>query len=72
MKFATVLELARQLLRLVGLYLASVGLPDEYVKWLGDPTTVNLVAGFISYSTAETGWLVVKYKQFMKWFRKGK
>ncbi len=63
------LEFIRQGLRWLAIYLASVGLPKEYVALIGDPATVNLAAAIFSYGVAEIGWVWAKLKQFVKWIK---
>jgi hypothetical protein len=56
------MELIRQVLRWIGVYLMTIGLPGELGALFNDPATASLVAGGISYAIAETGWLAAKVK----------
>lgn len=63
--FAT--ELSRQLLRWFGLYLVTIGLPEETLRpLLEDPQAVSFVAGIISYGLAEAGWLLSRLRRWWK------
>jgi hypothetical protein len=64
-----VLELVRQLLRWLSVWLISVGLPEPLAALVQDPEFVANVAAAISLSIAEGGWVVVKAKQFRAWLR---
>ena len=55
-------ELLRQVLRWLGVYLATVGLPEPLAALVSDPQTVSLVAAAISYGLADTGWLMKKIR----------
>lgn len=61
------LELLRQGMRLLGLFLVTVGLPQPIADWVGEPETVNLVAGLIVYAMADTGWLASLMTRYRAW-----
>ena len=57
------MELIRQALRWVGVWLMTTGLvPAEVAALFDDPETAAFVAGVVSYALAETGWLASKVK----------
>ena len=66
-----VLELIRQAMRLLGLYLVSRGAHSWVGDVLGDPQTAQAV-GMAVYGIAETGWLTAKWKIFVKWRAKAR
>lgn len=59
-------ELIRQALRWAGIYLAAVGLPDEYAATFQDPAFVQAIGGGL-IGIAESGWLAAKWRQFRAW-----
>ncbi len=61
------LELTRQVLRWLCLYLVGFGLPPELARIVEHPEFVAQVAAAISLGLADGGWLVVKAKQFRLW-----
>ena len=64
-----ILELARQLLRWLSIWLISVGLPEPVAALLEHPEFVAQLAAAVSLSLADGGWLVVKAKQLRAWWR---
>lgn len=60
MPTALKLELIRQALRWLAIFLATLGLPEPLLAFLGDPQTVNWVLAAIAYLVADTGWLASK------------
>lgn len=60
------LELIRQGMRLLGLYLIAKGGPSWLGDVLADPQTAQAV-GMAIYGAAETGWMTAKWRQFMTW-----
>lgn len=70
-KFLTpvVLEIVRQVLRWIGVWLMTVGVPDELVGLTSNEDFIDGVTGFIMYALADAGWLVVKWKQFWAWWK---
>ena len=62
-----VTELIRQLLRLVGVYLMTIGLPPEAAALLEHPEVIGFVVGMVSYATADTAWLASLWMRWRKW-----
>lgn len=69
MKQSLILELVRQALRWLSIYLISVGLPEPLAVFVQDPELAAEIAAAITLSLADGGWLVVKAKQFRAWLR---
>jgi hypothetical protein len=67
MTSAVFLELVRQLLRWLSLYLVGVGLPPQMAVLVEHPEVVAQVVALASLALAETGWLIVKAKQLRTW-----
>lgn len=61
------LELVRQFLRWVGVWLMTVGVPENIAGLTTHEDAVMAVMGAAMYATAETGWLAAKWKQFQAW-----
>jgi hypothetical protein len=59
-----VLEIVRQVLRWAGVWLMTIGLPDEVVALTANEDVIVGVAGFISYALADGGWIVAKWRQW--------
>lgn len=57
------LEITRILLRYLGVYLLTIGAPDVIVNALGDPATVNYIAGSLVIAVAEGGWVRAKFNR---------
>ena len=56
-----VMELVRQALRWLGVWLMTTGkVPAEVAALVDDAGTTEFVIGLISYGIAETGWLITK------------
>ena len=60
-----VLELLRQLLRWLSVWLIAAGLPAPLAAVLEHPETAAITAGLISLALAETGWLIAKMRQWL-------
>ena len=58
------LELARQILRWIGVLLMTWGVPESMVGLTAHEDLVMAVAGGIMYAVADTGWLVAKFRQW--------
>jgi hypothetical protein len=57
------MELIRQALRWLGLYLMTAGvLPADLAALVSDAGTTEFVIGTVSYAIAETGWLIAKFR----------
>lgn len=67
---ALVLELIRQGLRWAGVWLMTIGVPENIAGLTTHEDAVAAVAGAVMYAVADTGWLAVKWKQFRKWWAK--
>lgn len=67
MSAAITLEIVRQLLRWLSVYLLGFGMPAEVAALFEHPEIVNGIAAAISLGLAEGGWLIVKVKQFREW-----
>jgi len=63
------LELVRQVLRWISIYLIGVGLPEPIAVTFDNPELAAEIAAAITLSLADGGWLVVKAKQFRAWLR---
>lgn len=63
------LELTRQALRWLSIYLISLGLPAQIAAAFDSPALAAEVLATVSLALAEGGWLVVKAKQFRAWVR---
>ena len=64
------LELVRQFMRWVGVWLMTIGVPESIAGLTTREDAIMGVIGFFMYLTAETGWLAVKWKQFKVWWAK--
>ena len=62
-----VLEIVRQGLRWLGVWLMTVGIPEEIAGLTTHEDAVLGVAGFVMYLVADTGWLAAKWHQFKEW-----
>lgn len=62
------MELIRQVLRWLGVWLMTIGVPESIAGLTTHEDAVLGVAGFIMYLVADTGWLAVKWKQFRAWW----
>lgn len=60
-----VLELLRQLLRWLAVWLIGVGFPAPVAVVLEHPEAAAFAAGLISLALAETGWLISKVRQWL-------
>lgn len=59
-------ELARQLLRWIGVYLVAAGLPEPIAQLVAHPDVVAWVAGLITYAVAEAFWLMAKARGWVR------
>lgn len=59
------LELLRQLLRWLGIWLVAAGVPEPLARLLEHPEAAAFVGGLISIAIAETGWLIAKVRQWL-------
>ena len=57
-----VLEITRQVLRWIGVWLMTVGVPDQIVGLTANEDAIMGVAGLVMYALADTGWLASKWK----------
>ena len=57
------LELVRQLFRWLGVWLMTIGVPEQIAGLTSNEDFILGVAGFIMYLIADTGWLVAKWNQ---------
>ncbi|MGL5830021.1 MAG: hypothetical protein ACRC0L_10690 [Angustibacter sp.] len=64
------LELVRQLLRWLGVWLMTIGVPEELAGLTTHEDTVLGVAGFIMYLVADTGWLVARWRAIVAWWHR--
>lgn len=60
------LEMIRQILRWLAVYLVALGLPASIQPWFEHPETVAVVAAIVSYLLADTGWLVSKLRGWIR------
>jgi len=60
------MEIIRQCLRWLAVYLVALGLPASIQPLFEHPEAAAVVAAAISYLLADTGWLVSKVRS---WFR---
>ena len=58
------LEFLRQVLRWLGVWLMTIGVPESLAVLTTHEDFIFGVAGGIMYAVADTGWLVAKWKQF--------
>ncbi len=61
------LELVRQFLRWLGVWLMTIGVPESIAELTTHEDAVMAVIGAAMYATADTGWLATKWKQFQAW-----
>lgn len=68
---ALLLELVRQLLRWTGVWLMTLGVPENIAGLTAHEDVIMGVVGFLMYLTADTGWLVAKYRELKRstWWR---
>jgi hypothetical protein len=59
-----VLELVRQVLRWLCVWLMTVGVPDEVIGLTANEDFIVGVAGLVMYLIADTGWLAAKWRQW--------
>lgn len=64
------LELVRQFMRWVGVWLMTIGVPESIATLTSHEEAIMGVVGFVLYATAEGGWLASKWKQFKAWWAK--
>ena len=58
------LELIRQALRWLGVWLMTIGVPEGVANLTAHEDVIVGVAGFISYAVADGGWIVAKWRQW--------
>lgn len=63
------LELVRQFLRWVGVWLMTIGVPESIAGLTTHEDAVMAVIGAAMYATAETGWLATKWNQLKAWLK---
>jgi hypothetical protein len=64
------LELVRQFMRWVGVWLMTIGVPESLAGMTSHEDAVMGVVGFCIYLTADGGWLASKWKQVRTWWAK--
>ncbi len=62
------MELVRQFMRWAGVWLMTIGVPENIAGLTTHEDAVMGVIGFAMYLVADTGWLAVKWKQFRAWW----
>ena len=70
MERAAILEILRQVLRLLGLGLVTIGFPASVAALLEHPDAAAVTLGLISYSLAELGWIGAKWREWALGLRK--
>ena len=70
MSASLILEIIRQLLRWLSVYLLAAGVPEPLAAFVENPEVAQYLAAAISLALADTGWLIVKFKQFRAWLAK--
>lgn len=63
------LELVRQVLRWAGVWLMTLGVPDQIATLTTHEDVIAGAVGFAAYLVADGGWLVAKWRQFQEWRR---
>lgn len=61
------LELVRQFLRWVGVWLMTIGIPENVAGLTAHEDAIMGVVGFVAYLVADGGWLAAKWRQFQVW-----
>ena len=61
------LEVVRQSLRALTVYLLAAGMPPELAPLFEHPHAAELVIAFIFYAIAEVGWVIAKFREW--WVR---
>jgi len=56
------LEIVRQLLRWTGVWLMTVGVPENIAGLTANEDAILGVAGLLMYLVADTGWLAAKWR----------
>jgi hypothetical protein len=59
-------ELSRQLLRWLGVWLMTLGLPEDVAALIEHPEAVEMLAGAISYIAAEVFWALAKARGWVR------
>jgi hypothetical protein len=59
-----VLEICRQFLRWFGVWLMTIGVPENIASLTSHQDAAAGLAGFIMYALADTGWLAAKWRQW--------
>lgn len=66
------LELVRQFMRWVGVWLMTIGVPESIASMTTHEDAIAGVVGFCLYVTADTGWLASKWAQIKAWLGGGR
>lgn len=61
------LEFIRQLLRWFGVWLMTVGVPENIASLTANEQFITGVAGFVMYSVSDLGWLVSFWKRLREY-----
>jgi hypothetical protein len=56
------LEIVRQVLRWLGVWLMTVGVPESIAGLTANEDAILGVAGLLMYLVADTGWLAAKWR----------
>lgn len=62
-----VLEIVRQVLRWLGVWLMTIGVPESIAGLTSHEDVIMGVVGFVMYAIADTGWIAAKWKQWREW-----
>ena len=62
------LELIRQGLRWLGVWLMTIGVPESIVQLTGQEDVIMGIAGFVMYAIADTSWLVTFWRRCKAWW----
>ena len=57
-----VLEIVRQTLRWIGVWLMTVGVPESIASLATHEDAVFGIAGFVMYLVADGGWIAAKWR----------
>ena len=61
------LELVRQFLRWIGVWLMTIGIPENIAGLTMHEDAIMGAVGFAMYLAADGGWLAAKWRQFQDW-----
>ena len=56
------LEIARQVLRWLGVWLMTIGVPENIAGLTSSEDAILGAAGLVMYLVADTGWLAAKWR----------